>query len=796
VDHSREPMKLFVAVLLILVSGAMAKVVFVGWFEVVPSRSTEVWGYDPTNGTEEDNIHKNFNLHRGRWWNYYERGSWYLAYGHYKAAKDDFRVVVKKRPTDKRNCRTYGMHFRDCFAHRELGITLYYQAIQVKTKADRLCLLEKSIAQLNQSLEQAESSRAKFFLNLAQESRWEIKEEDTIAPAITVENATRAGENWALVFCNRRTVQLDICITDDQSGVGAIWVNEERLFVERSAPTIRKTVHVPIDTDNLWIPVRARDLVGNGSPTILVRVELDMRPPIIVATAHPEQTTPDALVPVKYSARDDLGLRTIQMDDQKIDCNGRHEYDMVVRVPADPDSSRLELRATDLAGNTTKCFVDLLPRGNLTLKHINPASWLTRAAYINRELWATHSWLRALPTFLRDKTFSFAFRAQAHYRQDMYFSNQLMLAMRGAASSAIPTGRYPVFEFDNYEEVEGGYRVRGDQYWIEGRLKYATGVTGIDIGEKTLPFEMNYDENVVFGFGSLVPLPDYSEKKIQVRALYADGRTVPHIKPLVVRRVPDPTAEPDCVYSVVVLPLEQKYVPSNSQGEHGTPEMRYAKIKQAIKDCKMYDSNVGKSIPRFDCKVMENFDPNKIEDELNKLEILECSSHHKIVTLGQDLRRRKQRVELGIYGWVKETPKNIEVKLDVADMANGELIILSHPIDIFVEKTMRDWKEECVKGLISKLLTEIPRVSGEVTSKSDDRFKSITVDCGEDDKLFLGASLLVFKKDEHRGNVPERLIEATVSTLEKGWSRAEVVESDSEGSLLVKVKKGQMFITK
>lgn len=791
-------MKLFVAVLLILVSGATAKVVFVGWFEVVPSRSTEVWGYDPTNGTGEDDIRKNFNLHRSRWWNYYERGSWYLAYDHYKAAKDDFKVVVKKRPTDKRNCRTYGMHFRDCFAHRELGIILYYQAIQVETKADRLSLLEESVAELNQSLEQAESSRAKFFLNLAEESQWQAKEEvDTTAPAITVENAIRAGENWALVFCNRRTVQLDIRVTDDQSGVGTIWLNEKRLFVERSAPTIPKTVHVPVDTNNLWIQVRARDLVGNDSPTTLVRVELDMRPPIIFATAHPERMTPDGLVPVKYSARDDLGLSTVQVDDQKIDCNGRREYDVAVRVPLEPGRSRVEVRATDLAGNTTKGYVDLLPRDSLIRKHINPAFRFARTAHINRGLWATQAWLQALPAFLRNNTFSFAMRTSVHDRPDMYFSNQLMLAMRGTTPLAIPKARYPIFEFDNYEEIEGGYRVRGDQYWIEGKLKYATGVTGIDISENTIHFEPHYDENVVLRFSSLVSLPDYGEKKIEVRALYAGGRTVPHIKPLVVRRVPDPTAEPNCVYSVVVLPLEEKYVPGNSQGEHGTPEMRYAKIKQAIKDCKMYDSNVGESIPRFDCKVMENLDPNKIEDELDRLEVPKSSSHHyKIVTLGQELRKRKHRVELGIHGWVKETPENFEVKLDVTDMASGELIILSHPIDIFIEKTKRDWEEECVERLISKLLTEIPRVSGEVISKSGDRFKLITVDRGEDDKLFLGASLLVFKKDEHRGNVPERLVEATVSTLEKRRSRAEVVESKSEGSLLVKVKKGQMFITK
>ena len=61
-DHSHKFTWLLSTILFAFVSGATAKVVFVGWFEVTPSRSTEVWGYDPANGTEEDNIQKNFNL--------------------------------------------------------------------------------------------------------------------------------------------------------------------------------------------------------------------------------------------------------------------------------------------------------------------------------------------------------------------------------------------------------------------------------------------------------------------------------------------------------------------------------------------------------------------------------------------------------------------------------------------------------------------------------------------------------------------------------------------------------------
>ena len=59
-----------ISILLIFVDGSSAQVIQRGSAVATTSRKGEVWGYDPAKGTEETDILKNFNLHRGRWWNY------------------------------------------------------------------------------------------------------------------------------------------------------------------------------------------------------------------------------------------------------------------------------------------------------------------------------------------------------------------------------------------------------------------------------------------------------------------------------------------------------------------------------------------------------------------------------------------------------------------------------------------------------------------------------------------------------------------------------------------------------
>lgn len=61
---------------------------------------------------------------RNRWWHFYERGLSWAEHGRDQEAESDFRQCLRLRATDSRVARTYGMHFVQSFAHRELGAVL------------------------------------------------------------------------------------------------------------------------------------------------------------------------------------------------------------------------------------------------------------------------------------------------------------------------------------------------------------------------------------------------------------------------------------------------------------------------------------------------------------------------------------------------------------------------------------------------------------------------------------------------------------------------------------------------
>ncbi|MBA3700799.1 MAG: hypothetical protein H0W78_18275 [Planctomycetes bacterium] len=90
---------------------------------------------------------------RGRWWQYYERGvSWSLG-GFWAEAEADFREALALRLTDNRRARTYGMHFVQCFLHRELGAVLIEQN-----------RLDEAESELRLSLAQEPSAKADYLL--------------------------------------------------------------------------------------------------------------------------------------------------------------------------------------------------------------------------------------------------------------------------------------------------------------------------------------------------------------------------------------------------------------------------------------------------------------------------------------------------------------------------------------------------------------------------------------------------------------------------------------------------------
>ncbi len=106
---------------------------------------------------------------RGRWWHYQERGiSWALG-EHWTQAEKDLRACLRIRQTDSRRARTYGMHFVQCFAHRELGGILLEQG-----------RYEEAAQELRISMEQEPSAKAASLLQACIDKQKEARSDHVL----------------------------------------------------------------------------------------------------------------------------------------------------------------------------------------------------------------------------------------------------------------------------------------------------------------------------------------------------------------------------------------------------------------------------------------------------------------------------------------------------------------------------------------------------------------------------------------------------------------------------------------
>src|SRR3989339_1720875 len=303
----------------------------------VSNIGTDNWRdyFKPSASKEE--ITRDFNLYRGKWWNYYVRGRWYADGGYYNEAIQDFKISVSLRSRDERSARSYGLHFWEYFAHRELGIVYYNQEKYEEAKKE-----------LEASLSTADSARTKFYLNKSNEAIIKMTKSDQEPPQIKI-SSHADGE-----FVNRPIINLKGVVSDDcYANSNNILIQGKKLFIELAEKNINFSEDVSLRPGENVICMEASDLTGKSTQRNL-KITLDIHPPILyLDDVRIRQKDGKQIASVKGTVVDDYGLKELYINDTEVHIHS-HKEDNFDEDIVLTDGNKISFKVVDIAGNETK----------------------------------------------------------------------------------------------------------------------------------------------------------------------------------------------------------------------------------------------------------------------------------------------------------------------------------------------------------------------------------------------------------------------------------------------------------
>lgn len=266
---------------------------------------------------------------RGKFWHWYARAESFADCDFWDEAAEDFEGALKKRDTDQRGARTYGMRYMNYHPHRELGVCYF-----------KLGRFEEAKRELELSLTQVETDKAHYYLERTRKAL-ATTGEDQSAPAITFD---LKGQNEVT---NLRIVNLRMQIVDDNF-VDAVKVNGKTIdMVGDQTVTIEHRV-VLAPGENT-IRVEARDLRGNvGSGDL--KITLDREGPA-VSVDRPSGLEPvsDAEVEVAGVVTDDSDIKSLKFGEQEITVGPDGSFS--TRISLQEGENEISFAAYDVVGN-------------------------------------------------------------------------------------------------------------------------------------------------------------------------------------------------------------------------------------------------------------------------------------------------------------------------------------------------------------------------------------------------------------------------------------------------------------
>ncbi|TLD42304.1 MAG: hypothetical protein JETT_1419 [Candidatus Jettenia ecosi] len=698
--------------------------------------STDNWRDYFRPGRSKEEIAKDFNLYKGKWWNYYARGRWFAEEGYYDEAARDFKKSINLRSKDQRLARSYGLHFWEYFAHRELGIVYYQQKKYEDAKAE-----------LETSLSTEDSARAKFYLNKCNEAILKLTGRDQKPPEIKITSHTDG------MVVNTPLVKLKGFATDDFY-IGDMHVHGKRLFVELAEKRLYFQEDILLHTGRNTISLEALDLLGKS-----IRQEfnliLDIHPPILY------------LDDIQMTKRDGKHTATIQgiIED---DHAAKRLYINNTEIPIIPGKEvhfkqdiivtsldKISLKVIDAAGNETKGEEQIGKKASLLWPEdiLNKRQYANRAntplmvasgkmdRYIARSLLASHEAVAALSPCTSSSSYT---------SKDMEKEGKGSTPAQGVASDNIP----PVVHTDLKPAI-----VHDANLFFSMDAHDDSGVAKLFVNQ--YPLEIRPGKHIFFNY--LLPLT-MGENVVTVRAIDIQGNEA-QLSPVKITKRTFELLETDARYTVAWLPLrafEEREV---------SPEILYSMLLKAFDE----EPKRFNFVERDQAKLAEILREQKISNT-------QLASPDTAVKIG------KIHAAEGIFfGAVEEDLRGVTITLQLVDTETTK--VLAH-VDVYDEdKSMKNlaW---LVHGLSLKMKRQFPLIEGNVIRVSGNGFH---IDAGGTSGLKLGMKLLLFREVKEGDFVLKEPLDAIarIVLVQPDTSFAKISTKGAK-----KVKKRDFVITK
>jgi TolB-like protein len=289
-------------------------------------------------------------LFRERWWNFYERGLSYAEGGFWQEAVADFKEALKQRDRDQRRARTYGLHFTDYFPHRDLGIAYY-----------SLGNFEDAQRELELSLSQAETGKAKYYLNEVRRAMLKQSGAGAAPPSVSLKTL-REGQ-----ATNSFRMKIAGEVRSD-AYASRVVINDEVQFVELSAKKLPFEKEIKLKKGINEIKIKSSDLLGRVTEKN-AQVVGDFEGPMMnVKNFSDGQQVGQNRVVLNGTLADSTGIARLQVNEQVLAYNKEKQLEFTFAVQLKEGPNKIMLAATDAVGNTTSgqmsiVYVPRLARG-------------------------------------------------------------------------------------------------------------------------------------------------------------------------------------------------------------------------------------------------------------------------------------------------------------------------------------------------------------------------------------------------------------------------------------------------